>query len=435
MKKLPPQTITQKIIAKHCNKKYVEEGEFVLAKVDLALSNDVTTPLAIKQFYKIFEGMGEPKLFDKNKVVVVMDHFTPNKDINSAQQNKFTYEFAKKFDIKHFYYGGCAGIEHALLPEEGLLKPGDLVIGADSHTCTYGALGVFSTGVGSTDLASVWATGKIWLKVPKTIKIVYYGKLNKNVFGKDLILATIAKIGVEGANYKTIEFTGEVIKRLSIYSRFTMTNMAIECGAKNGIIEPDEITYKYLKAVRSLKFRVKSLDFGVFSWLKSDKDVKYEEIIEIDCSKIYPQVALPHLPSNSMNVKDLNKKIYIDQVVIGSCTNGWYEDLYLAAMVFKNKKVNPNVRCLIFPATPKIYYQALKNGLIEIFLKAGCVINPPTCGPCLGGHLGILAEGEKAVATTNRNFIGRMGHTKSEVYLANPVVAAYSAIRGYISDK
>jgi 3-isopropylmalate/(R)-2-methylmalate dehydratase large subunit len=429
-----PQTITQKIIAKHCGKKYVEEDEFVLAKVDLALSNDVTTPLAIKQFYQIFDGTNkQPKIFDKNKVVIVLDHFVPNKDIPSAQQNKFTTEFAKKFKIKHFYYGGCAGIEHALLPEEGLIKPGDLVIGADSHTCTYGALGAFSTGVGSTDLAVVWATGKIWLKVPKTIKIVYYGKLNKNVFGKDLILATIAKIGVDGANYKTIELTGEVIKKLSIYSRLTMTNMAIECGAKNGIIEPDEVTLKYLQQVMGSKSRIKSLK--KLAELKSDKDVKYSEIIEIYCSKIYPQVALPHLPSNSVNVKDLNKKIYIDQVVIGSCTNGWYEDLYLAAKVLKGKKVNPNVRCLIFPATPKIYQQALKTGLIEIFLQSGCIVNPPTCGPCLGGHLGILAEGEKAVATTNRNFIGRMGHTKSEVYLANPVVAAYSAIRGYICSE
>jgi len=429
MKKFP-QTITQKIIAKHCSKKYVEEGEFVLAKVDLALSNDVTTPLAIKQFYQIFNGTNkQPKLFDKNKVVIVLDHFTPNKDIPSAQQNKFTTEFAKKFKIKHFYSGGCVGIEHALLPEEGLVQPGDLVIGADSHTCTYGALGAFSTGVGSTDLAVIWSTGKIWLKVPKTIKIVYYGKLNKNVFGKDLILATIAKIGVDGANYKTIELTGEVIKKLSIYSRFTMTNMAIECGAKNGIIEPDETTFEYLKKVLKVKFNNKSFD------LKSDKDVKYSETIEIDCSKIYPQVALPHLPSNSINVKDLNQKIYIDQVVIGSCTNGWYEDLYLAAKVLKGKKVNPNVRCLIFPATPKIYQQALKTGLIETFLQSGCVVNPPTCGPCLGGHLGILAEGEKAVVTTNRNFIGRMGHTKSEVYLANPVVAAYSAIRGYICSE
>jgi 3-isopropylmalate/(R)-2-methylmalate dehydratase large subunit len=429
-----PQTITQKIIAKHCGKKYVEEDEFVLAKVDLALSNDVTTPLAIKQFYQIFDDTNkQPKIFDKNKVVIVLDHFVPNKDIPSAQQNKFTREFAKKFKIKHFYYGGCAGIEHALLPEEGLIKPGDLVIGADSHTCTYGALGAFSTGVGSTDLAVVWATGKIWLKVPKTIKIVYYGKLNKNVFGKDLILATIAKIGVDGANYKTIELTGEVIKKLSIYSRLTMTNMAIECGAKNGIIEPDEVTFKYLQQVMGSKSRIKSLK--KLAELKSDKDVKYSEIIEIDCSKIYPQVALPHLPSNSVNVKDLNKKIYIDQVVIGSCTNGWYEDLYLAAKVLKGKKVNPNVRCLIFPATPKIYQKALKTGLIEIFLQSGCIVNPPTCGPCLGGHLGILAEGERAVATTNRNFIGRMGHTKSEVYLANPVVAAYSAIRGYICSE
>lgn len=420
------QTITQKIIAKHSNKKYVEQDEFVLAKVDLALSNDVTTPLAIKQFYKIFEGIKEPKVFDKNKIVIVMDHFTPNKDINSAQQNKFTKEFVDKFRIKHFYFGGCAGIEHALLPQEGLVTVGDLVIGADSHTCTYGALGAFSTGVGSTDLASVWATGHIWLKVPKTIKLVYYGKLNKNVVGKDLILATIKKLGVDGANYRSLEFTGEVISKLSIYSRFTMSNMAIECGAKNGIFEPDEVTYKYLKKVKA------KIPKNIF--IKSDPNAEYEEVVEIDCSKIYPQVALPHLPSNSIAVKDLKEKIYIDQVVIGSCTNGWYEDLYFAAKVLKGKKVNPNVRCLIFPATPKIYKEALKSGIIEIFLEAGCVVNPPTCGPCLGGHLGILAEGEKAVATTNRNFIGRMGHIKSEVYLTNPIVAAFSAIRGYISD-
>lgn len=420
------QTITQKIIAKHSNKKYVEQDEFVLAKVDLALSNDVTTPLAIKQFYKIFEGIKEPKVFDKNKIVIVMDHFTPNKDINSAQQNKFTKEFVDKFRIKHFYFGGCAGIEHALLPQEGLVTVGDLVIGADSHTCTYGALGAFSTGVGSTDLASVWATGHIWLKVPKTIKLVYYGRLNKNVVGKDLILATIKKLGVDGANYRSLEFTGEVISKLSIYSRFTMSNMAIECGAKNGIFEPDEVTYKYLKKVKA------KIPKNIF--IKSDPNAEYEEVVEIDCSKIYPQVALPHLPSNSIAVKDLKEKIYIDQVVIGSCTNGWYEDLYFAAKVLKGKKVNPNVRCLIFPATPKIYKEALKSGIIEIFLEAGCVVNPPTCGPCLGGHLGILAEGEKAVATTNRNFIGRMGHIKSEVYLTNPIVAAFSAIRGYISD-
>jgi 3-isopropylmalate/(R)-2-methylmalate dehydratase large subunit len=423
------QTITQKIIAKHCNKKFVEPDEFVLAKVDFALSNDVTTPLAIKQFYNIFDSNKQPKVFDKNKIAIVLDHFTPNKDINSAQQNKFTREFAKKFSIKHFYEGGCVGIEHALLPEQGLVKPGDIIIGADSHTCTYGALGAFSTGVGSTDLAVVWATGKVWLKVPHTIKIVYKGKLNRNVFGKDLILATIKKIGVEGANYKTIELTGEVIKKLSIYSRFTMTNMAIECGAKNGIIEPDKITYDYLKKVLGKKFKLQSLN------LYSDKNAKYYDIIEIDCSTIFPQVALPHLPENSVNVKDLNKKIFVDQVVIGSCTNGWIEDLRLAAKVLKGKKVNSNLRCLIFPATPQIYKQALKEGLIEIFLSSGCVINPPTCGPCLGGHLGILAEGEKALATTNRNFIGRMGHTKSEVYLSNPVVAAYTAIRGYIADR
>ncbi len=420
------QTITQKIIAAHCGKKYVYEGEYVFAKVDLALSNDVTTPITIQQFYKIFDNT-TPKVFDKNKIVIVLDHFTPNKDIPSAQQNKITREFAKKFKITHFYDGGCAGIEHALLPEEGLIKPGDIVIGADSHTCTYGALGTFSTGVGSTDLSVVWALGKIWLKVPQTIKIIYYGKRNKNVFGKDLILATIKKIGVEGANYKTIELTGEVIKNLSIASRFTMTNMAIECGAKNGIIEPDEITYNYLKQVTGKKPKI-------LNWLKSDKDAKYYQEIEIDCSKIYPQVALPYLPENSVNVKDLDKKIYIDQVVIGSCTNGWYEDLYLAAKVLKGKKVNPNVRCLIFPATPKIYLAAVKTGLIETFLNAGCIVNPPTCGPCLGGHLGILAEGERAVATTNRNFVGRMGHTKSEVYLTNPVVAAYSAIKGYIAS-
>jgi len=420
------QTITEKIIAKHCRKKEVSPGEFVESDVDIALSNDITSPLTINQFKLL-----DKKIFNRNKIVIVLDHFVPNKDIASAEQCKMVREFAKKNNLKYFFDGATAGIEHALLPEQGLILPGYVVIGADSHTCTYGALGCFSTGVGSTDLACVWATGKIWLRVPESIKFIYYGKLNKWVYGKDLILYTIGKIGVNGANYKSMEFTGEVIQRLSIADRFTICNMAIESGAKSGIIEPDEITFNYIMQIKNKK---NVIDKQLWADLKSDKDAEYSKIIEINCNEIEPIVALPHLPSNITSVNKLRKKIWVDQVVIGSCTNGRLEDLRIASKVLKGRKVNSNVRLLIFPATPTIYKQALKEGLIDIFINSGGIICPSTCGPCLGGHLGILAKGEKCIATTNRNFVGRMGHLESEIYLANPAVAAASAISGYITE-
>lgn len=411
-------TLAEKILATKLNRKYVEPGELVEVSVDLTLANDITGPLAIK----IFESTNIGKVFDPEKIVLVMDHFTPNKDIKSAEQVKTCREFAKKYKIRHYYEGGNCGIEHALLPELGLVGPGDIVIGADSHTCTYGALGAFATGVGSTDLAGAWITGKTWFKVPETIKFIYYGKLNPWVTGKDLILYTIGDIGVDGALYKAMEFTGEVIKKLSMAERFTMANMAIEAGGKVGLIEPDKKTIVYIKN----RFKRKPII------LKADKKAKYADIKEYNVSKIDLVVALPHLPSNVKLVKDLPNKIFIDQVVIGSCTNGRIEDLAVAAKILKNRKVNPNLRCIIIPATPNIYYQALKKGYIRVFIEAGAIISPPTCGPCLGGHMGILAKGEKAVATTNRNFVGRMGHPESEVYLAGPAVAAASAVLGYI---
>ncbi len=414
------QTITQKILAEHSGNKFLVPGSFIEAKVDIALSNDITSGLAIKQFNSI----GKEKVYDKNKVVIVLDHFTPNKDVFSAQQCKFIREFALKQKLKYFFDGGNVGIEHVLLPEQGIVQPGQLIIGADSHTCTYGAVGAFSTGVGSTDLACVWATGKIWLKVPESIKFIYYGKRKKWVYGKDLILYTISKIGVDGANYKSMEFTGETIKNLPMSERFTMCNMSVEAGAKNGIIEPDEITLKYIKkTVKSKKYKI----------YKSDKDAQYSDIIEIDVNKIEPQVSAPHLPSNAKPVSELSN-VKIDQVVIGSCTNGWLDDLRISAKVLKGKKINKNVRVIVIPATPLIYQQAIKEGLIDIFLKSGAIISPPTCGPCLGGHMGILAKGETCIATTNRNFIGRMGHPESYVYLSNPAVASASAIKGRIAS-
>ncbi len=412
-------TITEKILANHCGKKFVEPGEFIEPKVDIALSNDVTAPLAIQEF----RTTGVKKVFDKNKIALVMDHFTPNKDINSAQQVKYVREFAQEQKIKHYYEGGNVGVEHALLPEKGIVVPGDIVVGADSHTCTYGALGAFATGVGSTDIGAAMATGKIWLKVPQTIKFVYKGKLNKWVSGKDLILYTIGKIGVDGALYQTMELTGEVIDKLPMHERFTMANMAIEAGGKSGIFHVDKKTLDYVSKRALRKFKVFS----------SDKDAKYADVIEINCSEIYPQISAPFLPSNAKAAKAV-KKTYIDQVVIGSCTNGRIEDLRIAAGILKNKKVNSNVRTLIIPATPAVYSDALKEGLLKIFMDAGCVVSAPTCGPCLGGHMGILAAGERCVATTNRNFVGRMGHVKSEVYLASPAVAAASAIKGYVAD-
>ncbi|MGC9109127.1 MAG: 3-isopropylmalate dehydratase large subunit [Caldimicrobium sp.] len=416
--KRPPMTLAEKILAYKLGRSYVEPGELIEIPVDLTLANDITGPLAIK----VFESTCINKVFNPEKIVLVMDHFTPNKDIKSAEQVRICREFARKYNIKHYYEGGVCGIEHALLPELGLVVPGDIIIGADSHTCTYGALSAFATGVGSTDLAAAWITGKTWFKVPESIKFVYYGKLKPWVTGKDLILYTIGDIGVDGALYKAMEFTGEVIKKLSMAERFTMANMAIEAGGKVGLIEADAKTLKYLEGKTNREPLI----------LKADKKAKYSEIREYDCSKIDLVVALPHLPSNVRFVKDLSKKIYIDQVVIGSCTNGRYEDLEIAAKILKGRKVNPNVRCIIIPATPGVYKKALKKGLVEIFLEAGAILSPPTCGPCLGGHMGILAKGEKAVATTNRNFVGRMGHPESEVYLAGPAVAATSAVLGYI---
>lgn len=415
-----PQTITQKILAVHCGKKEVNAGEFIEANADIVLGNDVTAPPAISEFEKI----GVIKVFNKNKIVLVPDHFTPNKDIKSAQQVKIMREFAKKYGIKNYFELGRMGVEHALLPEEGLVYSGQLIIGADSHTCTYGALGAFSTGVGSTDMAAAMATGKVWLKVPESIKFIYSGKLNKWVSGKDLILYTIGKIGVDGALYKSMEFTGDVISKLPMDGRFSMANMAIEAGAKNGIIVPDEITKKYIKD------HVKDKPARPIFY-SSDPDAGYSKTIEFDCRDIEPQVAFPHLPSNSKPISKTGK-VKINQAVIGSCTNGRIEDLRVAATILKDRKRHPNVRLIIIPATQKVYQQALKEGLMDVFIKAEAAISTPTCGPCLGGHMGILAEGERAIATTNRNFVGRMGHPKSEVYLSNPAVAAASAVAGQI---
>jgi 3-isopropylmalate/(R)-2-methylmalate dehydratase large subunit len=412
-------TITEKILMAHTSLKKISAGQLINARVDIALGNDVTAPIAIHEFQKA----GGKKIFDKNKVALVLDHFTPNKDINSAQQCKAVREFALKQKVTHFYEGGQVGIEHALLPEQGIVLPGDLIIGADSHTCTYGALGAFATGVGSTDLAAVMLTGELWFKVPPSIKFVIYGKLQKWVSGKDLILHIIGRIGVDGALYKAMEFTGETIGKLPMADRLSMANMAIEAGAKNGIFAPDEITREYVKkrAKRDYKFYA------------SDGDAFYSDIIEIDARKIEPQVAFPHLPSN---VKPISKagKVKIDQSLIGSCTNGRIEDLRIAAQILKKRKAASNVRLIVVPATPAIYKQALKEGLIEIFMNADAIISPPSCGACLGGHMGILAEGERAIATTNRNFVGRMGHPKSEVYLASPAVAAASAVLGRIAS-
>lgn len=412
-------TITEKILMAHTNLKKISAGQLINARVDIALGNDVTAPIAINEFQKA----GGKKIFDKNKVALVLDHFTPNKDINSAQQCKAVREFALKQKVTHFYEGGQVGIEHALLPEQGIVLPGDLVIGADSHTCTYGALGAFATGVGSTDLAAVMLTGELWFKVPPSIKFVIYGKLQKWVSGKDLILHIIGRIGVDGALYQAMEFTGETISKLPMADRLSMANMAIEAGAKNGIFAPDAITKEYVKkrAKRDYKFYA------------SDADAVYSDIIEINAGRVEPQVAFPHLPSN---VKPISKagKVKIDQSLIGSCTNGRIEDLRIAAQILKKRKAASHVRLIVVPATPAIYKQALKEGLIEIFMNADAIISPPSCGACLGGHMGILAEGERAIATTNRNFVGRMGHPKSEVYLANPAVAAASAVLGRIAS-
>ncbi len=412
-------TITEKILARHTGKKEVVPGDFILADVDLALGNDITAPTAIEEFEKA----GGKRVFDPEKIVLVPDHFSPAKDLESARLANTLKLFAKKHKIVHYYELGRMGIEHALIPEQGLVSPGNLVVGADSHTCTYGALGAFSTGIGSTDLAAAFITGKCWFKVPETIKLVYYGKLPKWVSGKDLILHTIGDIGVDGAHYKAMEFTGEAIKNLPMDSRLTICNMAIEAGAKNGIIEPDEITCNYLK--------IRNSQFAIRNFLRSDPNANYAEVREYDVSKIEPQVAFPPLPSNSKPISRVGR-VLIDQVVIGSCTNGRISDLRAAASIMKGKKVK--VRTIIIPATQKIYLQALKEGLIETFIKANCVVSTPTCGPCLGGHMGVLAEDEVCISTTNRNFVGRMGSPKSKVYLSNPAVAAASAVKGRIAS-
>jgi len=420
-------TIAEKILLSHTGKKDIKPGEFIEAKVDLALGNDITAPLAIEEFRK----SGFTRVFNHKKIVLVPDHFAPAKDLKSANQCKVLADFAREQKIENYFEVGCMGIEHALLPEMGLVLPGDLVIGADSHTCTYGALGCFSTGVGSTDLARAYIDGKCWFKVPTTVKFVYKGKLAKWVGGKDLILYTIGQIGVDGAIYKVMEFTGDVIRALSMDDRFTMSNMAIEAGGVTGIIEPDGVTRDYVKEVQGAKHKVQSYKRRVKD-LKSDADAQYEKIYEWDVSKLEPQVACPHLPSNVKGVGKL-KDIKVDQVVIGSCTNGRISDLRLAAKILKGRKAKAGVRLIVIPATQKIYAQAVSEGLADIFVKAGGVFSTPTCGPCLGGHVGILTEGERCIATTNRNFIGRMGSPKSEVYLSGPAVAAASAIKGKIS--
>jgi 3-isopropylmalate/(R)-2-methylmalate dehydratase large subunit len=410
-------TITEKILAAHCGKDEVLAGELINAKVDVILANDITAPISIREFKKT----GAKDVFDRNKIAFIPDHFAPQKDIKAAEQCKMLRDFSREYDLGLYFEVGRMGVEHALLPEQGIVLPGDLVIGADSHTCTYGALGAFSTGVGSTDVASAMATGECWFKVPESMKFIYYGKLSKWVSGKDLILHTIGDIGVDGALYRAMEIEGETIASLPMSGRLTMCNMAIEAGGKNGIIVPDSITEEYVKGRAKRKY----------AFYTSDADDRYVDVREYDCSKIPLTVSCPHLPSNTKPAADLSS-INIDQVVIGSCTNGRLEDLREAAEVIKGKKVNTNTRLIVIPATQQIYLDAMKEGLAEIFVNADAVFSTPTCGPCLGGHMGILAKGEKAIATTNRNFVGRMGHPESEVYLSNPAVAAASAVLGRI---
>ena len=414
-------TMTQKILAAHAGLKEVTAGQLITCKLDLVHGNDITTPVAVN----VFKNMGVDKVFDKNKISIVPDHFVPNKDIKSAEQCKYIREFAKKMGIVNFFEVGQMGIEHALLPEKGLVVSGDVVIGADSHTCTYGALGAFSTGVGSTDMACGMATGEAWFKVPSAIKFNLKGKLQKNVSGKDVILHIIGMIGVDGALYKSMEFDGEGLKNLTMDSRLCMANMAIEAGAKNGIFAVDDVTLDYCKK-HSKKTPV------VY---KADDDAKYDQVYDIDLATIRPTVAFPHLPENTKTVDEIGPKdVKIDQVVIGSCTNGRMEDLRIARDILKGKKVDPNIRCIIIPGTQKIYLQAIAEGIIQDLVEAGCAVSTPTCGPCLGGYMGILAAGERCVSTTNRNFVGRMGHVDSEVYLASPATAAASALTGYITN-
>jgi len=414
-------TITEKILTAHTQKK-VEPGGFIEAEVDIALGNDITAPLAIEEFRK----HKAKRVFGRERVVLISDHFTPNKDAQSARQAKILRDFAREQDLKYYYDVGRGGIEHALLPEEGIVLPGNLIVGADSHTCTYGALGAASFGVGSTDLAAVMITGKLWLRVPESMKIVYRGKLQRWVSAKDLIVYTIGDIGVDGALYRAMDFGGEAIDSLPMDGRFTICNMAIEAGAMSGIIEPDEITLKYVKS------RIPHSTLHTPHYYRSDPDADYCDVREYDCTKIEPQVAIPTLPSNAKPISEVTG-IPLDQALIGSCTNGRMEDLRIAAKVLKGHKVPSHLRLIVIPATQRIYLRALREGLIEVFLKAGGVVSTPTCGPCLGGHMGVLAEGERAISTTNRNFVGRMGHPTSEVYLASPAVVAASAIKGRIA--
>jgi 3-isopropylmalate/(R)-2-methylmalate dehydratase large subunit len=422
-----PYTIAEKILMFHADKGDIAPGEFIEARVDLALANDITAPIAISEFAKA----GFKQVFNRNRIVLVPDHFAPAKDARSANQCKVLADFARAQRIKYYFEVGCMGIEHALLPESGLIRPGDLVIGADSHTCTYGALGSYSFGVGSTDVARFFVDGKIWLRVPTSIKFIYKGKPGKWITGKDLVLFTIGSIGVDGALDKVMEYTGPVIERMPMDDRFTMSNMAIEAGARTGLIQPDKTTWGYLSKIANLKSVIPRLKTKA-NKLKSDKDARYEKVYEWDVSDLQPQVACPYLPSN---VKPVSKcaNIKLDQVVIGSCTNGRISDLRIAARILKGKKIKPGLRLIIFPATQKIYLLALREGLAEIFIRSGGIFSTPTCGPCLGGHMGVLTEGEVCLATTNRNFIGRMGSPKSFVYLSSPAIAAASAIKGRIT--
>ncbi len=412
-------TMSQKILAAHAGLPEVAPGQLIQAKVDLVLGNDITSPVAIREFEKA----GLANVFDREKIALVMDHFTPNKDIKAAEQCKQVREFAKKHGITHFYDVGEVGVEHALLPEKGLTLPGDLIIGADSHTCTYGALGAFSTGVGSTDMAAGMARGIAWFKVPAAVRFVLHGSPKKWVSGKDVILHIIGMTGVDGMLYKSMEFSGDGLASLTAEDRLCMANMAIEAGAKNGIFAVDETTLAYAKPRAERAFTV----------YEADADAVYEQTYEIDLSKVQPTVAFPHLPGNARTPESWGE-VPIDQVVIGSCTNGRIEDLRAAAGILKGRRVAQGVRCIVIPATQRVYLDALREGLLETFVEAGCAVSAPTCGPCLGGHMGILAEGERAVATTNRNFVGRMGHTRSEVYLAGPAVAAASAVAGRLAS-
>ena len=414
-------TMTQKILAAHAGLDHVEAGQLIMADLDVVMANDITGPMAIPVFRQMAD-----KVYDKEKVVLVPDHFTPNKDIKSAENAKSLREFAKEQKLTHYYEVGQMGIEHAILPEKGIVVAGECIIGADSHTCTYGALGAFSTGMGTTDVATGMATGQIWFKVPGAIKFVLTGKPSRYVSGKDIIIHIIGKIGVDGALYKSMEFTGDGIANLSMDDRFTMANMAIEAGAKNGIFPVDALAEGYIREHSDKEYKI----------YEADEDAVYEDVVEIDLSEVRPTVAFPHLPGNAKTIDEIEamEPIKIDQVVIGSCTNGRMEDMRRAAAILKGHKVHPDVRVMVIPATQKIYKQCIKEGIVDIFIDAGCSFNTPSCGPCMGGHMGVLAAGEKCVSTTNRNFVGRMGHVDSLIYLASPETAAASAIAGYIAN-